>query len=154
MTGNPKVAALIVAAGKGERAGAGVPKQYRPLAGVPMLRRSIAAFARHPAVTMVQAVIGEADHERYIAATEGFDLLLPVAGGNSRQHSVLHGLMALAAHRPDLVLIHDAARPLVSPALIDRVIAVTCRRRRGDPNAGGGRYVETRRRRDMEHGRA
>ncbi|MGH6872296.1 MAG: bifunctional 2-C-methyl-D-erythritol 4-phosphate cytidylyltransferase/2-C-methyl-D-erythritol 2,4-cyclodiphosphate synthase [Rhizomicrobium sp.] len=123
MTKTPRIAALIVAAGRGERAGAGVPKQYRPLSGRPILRRAIDAFARHPAIAMTQIVIGAADHERYIAATQGLDLLAPVAGANTRQHSVLHGLMALTAKSPDLVLIHDAARPLVSTALIDRVIA-------------------------------
>jgi len=114
------IAALIVAAGRGERAGGGVPKQYRDVGGRPMVRRSIEAFAHLP---LVQAVIGTDDHERYLAATEGLSLLPPVAGANTRQHSVQHGLTTLSAHKPDLVLIHDAARPLVSRALIDRVIA-------------------------------
>ncbi|HTQ14017.1 MAG TPA: bifunctional 2-C-methyl-D-erythritol 4-phosphate cytidylyltransferase/2-C-methyl-D-erythritol 2,4-cyclodiphosphate synthase [Rhizomicrobium sp.] len=123
MTRKLRIAALIVAAGRGARAGAGVPKQYRPLAGRPVLRQAVEAFARHPAVAATQVVIGAGDHERYVAATAGIDLLPPVAGASTRQHSVLHGLTALSAQSPDLVLIHDAARPLASPALIDRVIA-------------------------------
>jgi 2-C-methyl-D-erythritol 4-phosphate cytidylyltransferase / 2-C-methyl-D-erythritol 2,4-cyclodiphosphate synthase len=119
----PKIAALIVAAGRGERAGGSLPKQYRLLAGRPMLRRSAEAFTRHPAIALTQVVIGAGDHDSYMAATEGLTLLQPVAGAATRQHSVLHGLMALTAQKPDLVLIHDAARPLVSAALINRVIA-------------------------------
>jgi 2-C-methyl-D-erythritol 4-phosphate cytidylyltransferase/2-C-methyl-D-erythritol 2,4-cyclodiphosphate synthase len=119
----PRIAALIVAAGKGERAGGGTPKQYRAIGGRPMLRRAIEAFAYHPAITMTAVVIGAADHEAYLAATAGLNLLLPVAGADTRQHSVQHGLTALGAQKPDFVLIHDAARPLVSAAMIDRVIA-------------------------------
>ncbi|HEX4535263.1 MAG TPA: bifunctional 2-C-methyl-D-erythritol 4-phosphate cytidylyltransferase/2-C-methyl-D-erythritol 2,4-cyclodiphosphate synthase [Rhizomicrobium sp.] len=116
------IAALIVAAGRGERAGTGAPKQYRPLAGRSILRRAVEAFERHPDISMVQVVIGASDHEDYQAATKGLDLLPTLAGGHSRQHSVLHGLQALTTKRPEFVLIHDAARPLVSRALIDRVI--------------------------------
>jgi 2-C-methyl-D-erythritol 4-phosphate cytidylyltransferase/2-C-methyl-D-erythritol 2,4-cyclodiphosphate synthase len=119
----PRIAALIVAAGKGERAGAGTPKQYRMLGGQSMLRRATEAFVRHPSVTMTQVVIGAADHDRYVTATAGLTLLPPVGGADTRQHSVQHGLTALSAHKPDFVLIHDAARPLVSPGVIDRVIA-------------------------------
>jgi 2-C-methyl-D-erythritol 4-phosphate cytidylyltransferase/2-C-methyl-D-erythritol 2,4-cyclodiphosphate synthase len=119
----PRIAALIVAAGKGERAGSGTPKQYRMLGGQAMLRRAIAAFANHPAVTMTQVVIGPGDHDHYVAATGGLTLLSPVGGADTRQHSVQHGLTALSAHKPDFVLIHDAARPLVCAAVIDRVIA-------------------------------
>lgn len=119
----PRIAALIVAAGRGERAGSGLPKQYRPVGGKPMLRRAIKAFAGHPSISMTSVVIGAADHDAYVRATAGLKLLSPVAGAETRQHSVQHGLTALCAHKPDFVLIHDAARPLVSPAVIDRVIA-------------------------------
>jgi 2-C-methyl-D-erythritol 4-phosphate cytidylyltransferase/2-C-methyl-D-erythritol 2,4-cyclodiphosphate synthase len=119
----PRIAALIVAAGKGERAGGGTPKQYRAISGRPMLRRAIEAFTNHRSITMTAAVIGAADHDAYLAATNGLKLLSPVAGAETRQHSVQHGLTALSAHKPDFVLIHDAARPLVSSAVIDRVIA-------------------------------
>ncbi len=115
-----KVAALIVAAGRGERMGGGVPKQYLPLAGTPVLRRSVDLFAGK--ADMIQVVIGANDATHYEAATAGLKLLPTLAGGATRQHSVMHGLEALSAHRPDVVLIHDAARPLASPALIGRVI--------------------------------
>ncbi|HSZ74664.1 MAG TPA: bifunctional 2-C-methyl-D-erythritol 4-phosphate cytidylyltransferase/2-C-methyl-D-erythritol 2,4-cyclodiphosphate synthase [Rhizomicrobium sp.] len=114
------MAVLIVAGGRGERAGTGTPKQYRLLAGRPVLAHALAAFR---SVGPVQVVIGTEDAEAYIGATESFDLLPPVIGGAARQDSVLAGLEALAAHHPDFVLIHDAARPLVSASLITRVTA-------------------------------
>ncbi len=116
----PRIAALIVAAGQGARAGGGLPKQYRPLAGRAILRRSVEAFA---SCDIKLVVIGAAQQREYDAAMRGFDALPPVGGGATRQQSVRNGLEALAAHRPDIVLIHDAARPLVSRALIARVIA-------------------------------
>ena len=117
------IAALIVAAGRGERAGAAVPKQYATLLGKPILRWTIEAFASHPAISMIQVVIGANDEALYTETTKGLDLLTPLAGGPSRQHSVMHGLEALAHHKPDVVLIHDAARPLVSKVMIDEVVA-------------------------------
>lgn len=117
----PKTAILIVSAGKGERLG-GRPKQYRPLLGVPILRRAIGAFAGRPETT-IQAVIG-ADHAAdYAEATQGLDLPPPVIGGATRQESVRRGLEALVDDTPGFVLIHDAARPLVSAVLIGRVVA-------------------------------
>jgi len=117
----PRVAAVIVAAGKGERAGGALAKQYVPLLGKPVLRWTIEAF--QGAVDMIQAVIGVDDQALYAAAVEGLEVLPPLAGGPTRQHSVMHGLEALAHLKPDLVLIHDAARPLVSPRIIGAVIA-------------------------------
>ncbi len=114
--------ALIVAAGRGERAGGGVPKQYRPLAGTPVLRRSVMAFADHPRVDAVLVVIADGHRALYESATAGLDLLAPVTGGAERQESVRLGLESLAASAPDRVLIHDAARPLVPPVVIDRVL--------------------------------
>lgn len=118
-----KIAALIVAAGRGERAGAGVAKQYRPLLGKPMLRRSVELFTGRTDIDAVQVVIGAADQAHYAEATAGMKLLPTLAGGHTRQHSVMHGLEALASHRPDFVLVHDAARPLTSEKLIGQVIA-------------------------------
>jgi 2-C-methyl-D-erythritol 4-phosphate cytidylyltransferase/2-C-methyl-D-erythritol 2,4-cyclodiphosphate synthase len=115
------IAALIVAAGRGERAGGTVAKQYRRLAGRPMVRRSVEAFAKR--ADLIQVVIGADQARDYGAAMQGFDCLPPVGGGATRQQSARNGMEALVAHKPDLVLIHDAARPLVSSALIDRVIA-------------------------------
>ena len=106
--------ALIVAAGKGERFGSAVPKQYACLGGIPILTRSIRAFVEHPWIDAVRVVIGEDDHERYAAATRGMALLEPAIGGATRQATVRTGLESLAALAPERVLIHDAARPLVS----------------------------------------
>ncbi|HET8919297.1 MAG TPA: bifunctional 2-C-methyl-D-erythritol 4-phosphate cytidylyltransferase/2-C-methyl-D-erythritol 2,4-cyclodiphosphate synthase [Xanthobacteraceae bacterium] len=123
------VAAVIVAAGRGERAGADVPKQYRPIGGEPMIRATLRAFLTHPRIDFVQPVINPNDRDTYQHAIAGLeDLLPPVAGGVTRQASVRAGLEALASRHPGLVLIHDAARPFVSGALIDRAIGAgrTC----------------------------
>jgi 2-C-methyl-D-erythritol 4-phosphate cytidylyltransferase/2-C-methyl-D-erythritol 2,4-cyclodiphosphate synthase len=121
------IAVIIVAAGKGERAsadGTPDPKQYRPLAGTPVLARTVRAFLDLPHVTNVLAVI-HADHATRYASLGLADerLLPPVMGGASRQASVLEGLKALAPRRPDLVLIQDAARPFATPRVIGDVIA-------------------------------
>jgi 2-C-methyl-D-erythritol 4-phosphate cytidylyltransferase / 2-C-methyl-D-erythritol 2,4-cyclodiphosphate synthase len=118
----PGIAVVIVAAGKGERVGGAVAKQYMPLLGKPMLRWTVEAFARHPAVDTIQVVIGANDETPYAEAIRGLKLRPPLAGGPTRQHSVMHGLEVLAHDKPDFVLIHDAARPLVSAAIIDSVI--------------------------------
>ncbi len=118
------VAALIVAAGRGTRAGPGGPKQYRLLAGEPVLRRTLAAFAAHPGVDVVMAVIHPEDREAYDAAANGLPkLAIACAGGETRQASVRLGLEALSKLAPSRVLIHDGARPLVSAAIISRSIA-------------------------------
>lgn len=119
----PSCTALIVAAGRGLRFGADLPKQYLHLAGKPILRRTVEAFLRHPGVTNVRVVIDPAFRDLYDQAVAGLDLLPPIAGGPTRQDSVLNGLEALAGQAPDLVLIHDAARPLVDAAAISDVIA-------------------------------
>ncbi len=121
-------AALIVAAGRGTRAAApdAPPKQYARLGGKMMLTRTLEAFCTHQRVDKVLSVIAEADRGLYDAAaaavSDGNKLLTPVPGGAERQHSVLSGLRALEAVAPDIVLIHDAARPLTPPEVITRVI--------------------------------
>ncbi|GHD47449.1 bifunctional enzyme IspD/IspF [Thalassobaculum fulvum] len=117
-----KTIALIVAAGRGERAGGGLPKQYRPLAGVPVLRRSLQPFLAHPRIDAVRVVIADGHQDAYAAATAGLALLAPVTGGAERQDSVRRGLESLAGEAADAVLIHDAARPFVPAAMIDRVL--------------------------------
>jgi 2-C-methyl-D-erythritol 4-phosphate cytidylyltransferase/2-C-methyl-D-erythritol 2,4-cyclodiphosphate synthase len=117
------VAAVVVAAGRGLRAGGDMPKQYRRLAGEPAIRASLRLFAQHPEVSMVQAVIHPDDGARFGAAAADLKLLAPVFGGATRQASVRAGLEAVAPLRPDLVLIHDAARPYASAALVTRAIA-------------------------------
>ena len=122
------IAVIIVAAGKGERASLGHsddPKQYRPLSGVPVLKRTIAAFLDYPAITQLVVVIHPDHATRYgELGVSDARLLPPVIGGASRQASVLEGLKALAPTRPDLVLIQDAARPFAAPRVIGDVIAV------------------------------
>ncbi|MDO8877002.1 MAG: bifunctional 2-C-methyl-D-erythritol 4-phosphate cytidylyltransferase/2-C-methyl-D-erythritol 2,4-cyclodiphosphate synthase [Pseudolabrys sp.] len=118
-----KVAAIIVAAGRGTRAGTSdVPKQFRPVGGEVMLRRTLGLFAGAPEVALVQTVIHADDDALYRQAAEGFNLLPPVHGGATRQASVRAGLEALEAHAPGIVLVHDAARPFASSALIARAI--------------------------------
>lgn len=117
-----RCAVLILAGGSGSRVGADIPKQYLSVGGVPIIRRTVEAFLSHPAVDVVQLVIGAEDADRYAAALDGLDIPAPVTGGASRQESGRKGLEALEAHDPDHVLIHDAARPFVDPATIDRVI--------------------------------
>ena len=114
-------AAIIVAAGRGERAGG--LKQYRPLGGEPVLRRVLRLFAAHPGIDAVQPVIHPADEADFRAAAAGIDCRPPVAGGATRQASVRAGLEALSRENPAFVLVHDAARPLASPALLDRALA-------------------------------
>jgi 2-C-methyl-D-erythritol 4-phosphate cytidylyltransferase/2-C-methyl-D-erythritol 2,4-cyclodiphosphate synthase len=121
-----RIAVLIVAAGKGERSGRARPKQYESLGGKPMLRRSAEAFGGLPAKsTIIRVVIGPGQEELYAAALPGG--APPVTGGARRQDSVRRGLEALAADAgkdgpPDFVLIHDAARPLVSAKVISDVV--------------------------------
>lgn len=115
--------ALIVAAGQGIRAGGEIPKQYRPLGGRSVLRHSLELFARHPRIDAVRVVIAEGHGALYAEAARGLDLLPPVVGGATRQASVRAGLESLSADAPDLVLIHDAARPFLGSALVDRVLA-------------------------------
>ncbi|SEC06484.1 2-C-methyl-D-erythritol 2,4-cyclodiphosphate synthase [Rhizobiales bacterium GAS191] len=124
----PKTAALIVAAGRGLRAGGDVPKQYQLLDGVAVLERAIRALREASGVSHAIVVIHRDDTARYaaIAASIAADspdfLLAPAFGGATRQASVRAGLEALKGTAPDIVLIHDAARPFVSPALIGRAI--------------------------------
>jgi 2-C-methyl-D-erythritol 4-phosphate cytidylyltransferase/2-C-methyl-D-erythritol 2,4-cyclodiphosphate synthase len=118
------IAAVVVAGGRGLRAGGNVPKQYRELAGEPVIRPALLAFLSHPQISAVQPVIHRQDEEIFRAATAGLHKLLPpVWGGATRQASVCAGLEGLSASAPALVLIHDAARPFVSGALIGRAIA-------------------------------
>ena len=112
------VVALIVAAGRGARAGRPGPKQYEPLAGAPVLARTVRAFRGHPRVDRTLCVIHPDDEARFDALVGGDR----VPGGATRQASVRAGLEALADAPCDHVLIHDGARPLVTAGEIDRVL--------------------------------
>jgi 2-C-methyl-D-erythritol 4-phosphate cytidylyltransferase / 2-C-methyl-D-erythritol 2,4-cyclodiphosphate synthase len=121
-----KVAALIVAGGSGTRASASLPKQYAVLDGVSVLARSIRAFLAVHAVNCVQVVIGTDDAARYAEAVADIGderLLAASQGGPTRQASVRNGLLALRVQAPDVVVIHDAARPFVTGDVIERVLA-------------------------------
>jgi 2-C-methyl-D-erythritol 4-phosphate cytidylyltransferase / 2-C-methyl-D-erythritol 2,4-cyclodiphosphate synthase len=121
-----RIAAVVVAAGRGTRArlAGTAAKQYVPLGGVPVLRRTLQALSEVEAIALLQVVIHADDLTDYEQAIAGLDgpLLPPALGGPTRQASVLAGLEALAAHGPDAVLIHDAARPFVDASLVSRVI--------------------------------
>jgi 2-C-methyl-D-erythritol 4-phosphate cytidylyltransferase / 2-C-methyl-D-erythritol 2,4-cyclodiphosphate synthase len=122
MTNTQRTAAILVAAGRGLRAGAGGPKQYRTIGGRTVIHRALAAFAEHPEVAIVQPVVNPDDIAAFNAAVSDQRYALPVNGGATRQGSVLAGLEALVPHQPDIVLIHDAARPFVSAEVISRAI--------------------------------
>lgn len=124
----PDVGVVVVAAGAGVRAGPGVPKQFRPILGVPMLLRALRPFLSHPAVQgVVVALPAEAARTppAWLAPLIG-ERLHAVAGGATRAASVQAALGALSApgDAPAIVLVHDAARPLVSRETIDGVIAL------------------------------
>ena len=114
--------ALVVAAGRGSRMGGAMPKQWLDLAGRPVLRHSLDIFASHSSVDAIRVVIHPDDRALYNVAARGLDLGEPISGGATRQDSVRLGLEAIAPGQPDLVLIHDGARPLVDAALIERVV--------------------------------
>ncbi len=118
----PKTVVLVVAAGSGIRLGGDLPKQFLPLAGKPLLRHCLETFARHPRIDGIKVVINETYRPLYDSAVAGLNLLEPAIGGSTRQDSVRNGLESLAAEAPDLVLIHDAARPFIDARTIDRTI--------------------------------
>jgi len=124
----PDVGVLIAAAGQGVRAGGSSPKQFRMIAGVPMLQRAIHPFSRHPRVRQVVVALPSADvadPPKWLdpAVTEGLRL---VVGGATRSLSVKAALDALEP-ACGVVLVHDAARPFVSRETIDAVIAAATR---------------------------
>ncbi len=120
--------ALIVAAGRGHRLGAPLPKQYLRLAGRAILAHTISAFAARSEIDTVRVVINPDDRALYDAALAGLPadheakLLEPVAGGAERQDSARNGLESLEPMAPRAVLIHDAARPLADGSLVLRTL--------------------------------
>ena len=132
----PRYLALVPAAGAGTRIGEGTPKQYLELAGRPLLHHTLATLAAHPLIVRVFVVLAPGD-ERF-RAMPGHPMAQPVdplyCGGETRAASVYNGLVAIrdAISGDDWVLVHDAARPCLSAAAIDRLIAEV-----GDGDAGG-----------------
>jgi len=149
-----KAAVVIVAAGRGERAGrAEGPKQYRPIGGRPVVSHTLDVFLRHPRIGRIVVAIHPDDDELFrAAAPEAADgRLLTIHGGATRQESTRLALQALREDAPTIVLIHDAVRPFVEADLIDRTIdaieerqgalpamqlAETLKRMDGDGNVG------------------
>lgn len=124
MSGGKQTVALVVAAGKGERVGGDVPKQYRPVGGKALLAHAVDAMLRHPGIDAVQVVIGLDQDASYRTAIGDRPLPPPVIGGETRRESVRRGLDAIAAAgSAGRVLIHDAARPFLPAAVIDRLLA-------------------------------
>ena len=124
----PFTAAIILAGGRGHRAGEGIPKQYRPMpdgSGDNVLARSIAIFAENQAITQLCIVIHKDDVSLYnktLTYCNNIDKIIYVFGGDSRQQSVFNGLEVLAKDNPHAVFIHDAARPFASQALMARCL--------------------------------
>jgi 2-C-methyl-D-erythritol 4-phosphate cytidylyltransferase/2-C-methyl-D-erythritol 2,4-cyclodiphosphate synthase len=118
-----KTVALIVAAGNGTRAGGGIPKQYRKVGGVPVIARAYDALVEHPAIDGVHIVVG-ADQEMLLDEALGERRPVTITpGGATRRESVRAGLEAIATIPPARVLIHDAARPFLPAAVVDRLLA-------------------------------
>jgi 2-C-methyl-D-erythritol 4-phosphate cytidylyltransferase len=119
---------VVAAAGVGERAGAGGLKQFRPIAGVPMLLRAVRPFANHPEVRRIIVAVPPncaAEPPQWLRDATGERVVL-IAGGPTRSASVRAGFEALGAECT-IVLVHDAARPFVSRETIDAVIATAAR---------------------------
>lgn len=115
-------AAIIVAAGRGTRAGGAIPKQFQQLLDKSVLQRTAEAFLAHPAIADVVIVLNPQDADLFDAACPGMrEQVICASGSDSRDGSVRAGLSALPA-TCDRVLIHDGARPLISPALIGAVL--------------------------------
>ncbi len=124
VTAISSIAAVIVAAGRGERAGQGIegPKQFRPIGGEAVLARTLRAFIDCPQIDKIVVVIHADDHELYKAAiSESHVDVLVVNGGATRQDSTRLGLLALKAHEPAYVMIHDGVRPFIGQDLLERI---------------------------------
>ena len=117
--------ALIPAAGVGERAGSSVPKQYAPINGQPMLLHTITAFTACTTIEAVHVILSPHDNWPETLGGSGFQPKVQFhrVGGPTRAQSVLNGLKAIDAAPADWILVHDAARPCITPAMIEGLIA-------------------------------
>lgn len=126
MTGPAKQnAVIVVAAGAGERLGADLPKAFVKLGRSPMLRFSLEVFEAHPGISQIVVVVPQGYEQKVFRACRSWGikkLVAVVAGGARRQDSVLSGVLTLDRTKVNNVLIHDAARPLVSPDLVTRLL--------------------------------
>jgi len=118
-----KIGVVIVAAGRGERAGGSLPKQYQAVGGRPILARTLDAFLNHKAIGPIVTVIADDAQSHIKTIAELFDVKLETCtGGATRTESVHAGLKALKSHDLDAVMIHDAARPFIFSKLIDQLV--------------------------------
>ena len=115
------VAGLVVAAGQGLRAGQPIPKQFAPWRGKPVLRHSVEALAQ-AGVSPILVAIPQGAEDIARACVAGIGGVRFITGGDTRQQSVRLGLEAMTKDAPRLVLIHDAARPILPAAVIDRLV--------------------------------
>ena len=123
--GSTRIAAIVPAAGRGERLGPGAPKALRTLAGLPILVHAVRALASARSIDLVVVAAPEDGVDEARSMLAGIDTeaeIVIVAGGETRQGSVARALLALPSD-VDVVLVHDAARPLVPPDVVDRVAA-------------------------------
>jgi 2-C-methyl-D-erythritol 4-phosphate cytidylyltransferase/2-C-methyl-D-erythritol 2,4-cyclodiphosphate synthase len=126
MSAPQEIAVVIVAAGRGERAGSpeSGPKQYRRIGGEPVIRHTIGAFAAIPAIGRIVVAIHADDDALFTESAGGLAARVSiVVGGPSRQESTLRALRSLAAEPPAIVLIHDGVRPFIERELVENVIA-------------------------------
>ncbi|WP_116089764.1 bifunctional 2-C-methyl-D-erythritol 4-phosphate cytidylyltransferase/2-C-methyl-D-erythritol 2,4-cyclodiphosphate synthase [Sphingomonas crusticola] len=114
-----RTTALIVAAGTGTRAGPELPKQYLPIAGKAVLAHAIDRLSAHPAISEIRVVIGAGQESLYRSAVGDRIVGAPIIGGATRRESVANGLAAATGEH---ILIHDAARPFLPGAVIDRLL--------------------------------
>ncbi len=120
---SPRTAVIVPAAGRGERLGPGAPKALRTLAGQPILLHAVRNLATARDIDMIVVAVPEDSVEESRALLAGIELpLVIVSGGETRQDSVARALLALPPE-VDVVLVHDAARPLVPAEVVDRVAA-------------------------------
>lgn len=120
---SPRTAVIVPAAGRGERLGPGAPKALRTLAGQPILLHAVRNLATARDIDMIVVAVPEESVEESRALLAGIELpLVIVSGGETRQDSVARALLALPP-KVDVVLVHDAARPLVPAEVVDRVAA-------------------------------
>lgn len=114
---------LIPAAGSGSRIGSTLPKQYLPLLGMPLIHHTLAVFCAHPGIDRIWVVLSPKDATWPGIAHEKLGVLR--CGGATRADSVLSGLHTIAGEvtADDWVLVHDAARPCLTPELLDRLLA-------------------------------
>ncbi len=123
---NKKIAVIIVAGGRGTRASANgnyLPKQYREIGGVPVVKKTILKFLDMEIIDLIMPVIHKDDKSLFSSLEISSEKLLPpVFGGTTRQISVFEGLKALKKYQPDFVLIHDGARPFITSEIVKNIL--------------------------------